>query len=91
MGHVVTIAASTTGFDTDTVVPGAFAACNYGSGYSYVGRYISLTSPEHSGDLSSVEATQITKNGHAVLVVQHPRREPTPATALRRRKVPSIT
>jgi hypothetical protein len=44
-----------------------------GQGYSYCGRYISLSTPELSGDLSGGEVEALTENGIAILVAQHPR------------------
>jgi hypothetical protein len=72
MGSVVSLTSTAVGFDTTDVVSGTYAACAATShGKSFVGRYVSLTSPEASGDLSSAEATEITENGLAILVVQH--------------------
>ncbi len=73
MGSVVSILSGAKGFDeSGYAITGAYAACaatNYGM--SFVGRYISLTVGEQSGDLTSAEAVQITENGLAILVVQH--------------------
>jgi hypothetical protein len=55
MGSVVTLGSTAKGFDeTGHVITGAYAAC-IGStyGWSFVGRYISLTVGEQSGDLTS--------------------------------------
>lgn len=73
MGSVVTLSKTVNGFDTDEKVTGAYANCMASSGHGFVGRYISLSTPESTSDLTQTEADVVTRNGLAILVVQHPR------------------
>jgi hypothetical protein len=74
MGSVVSILAGAHGFDTDSVVSGTYAACvATNDSMKFAGRYIPLAGVSATGDLTSAEAVQLTENGLAVLVVQHPR------------------
>ena len=61
------------GCDSDTKFTStAESACLFGNTpYYFIGRYISNTDYEQSGDLSNTELTYLTQEGWAVAVIQH--------------------
>ena len=69
------------GLDTDTVLTAETAAAFASQGYQFALRYISLSSPQHPGDLTTEEAEAILGAGLALGVVQHVRRDGWAPTA----------
>lgn len=57
---------------SDSVVSGTYAACvATNDSMAFVGRYIPKDGASATGDLTGAEATQLTENGLAILVVRH--------------------
>jgi hypothetical protein len=72
-GTVQTAAPNLKGFDTDTAISSSSVAQQFkAEGYSFCVRYLSLTTPEQTGDLSCSEANYILIGGLALSAVQHP-------------------
>ncbi len=65
--------AGSIGFDTDEVVSLAEAQAAVAGGKVFVGRYLSLSPTEQSGDLSISEEQNIASGGLALMVFQHVR------------------
>jgi hypothetical protein len=59
------------GFDADTVISLDVAQQFSGQGYQFCLRYLSLGSPQATGDLSPAEALDILNGGLALMPVQH--------------------
>ena len=59
------------GFDTDSVITAGRAALLVQAGYNFAARYLSLSSPQRTGDLSAGEAQVILASGLALFPVQH--------------------
>ena len=72
-GQVQPAPSSTLGFDADTVISSSVAQQFFQQGYRFCLRYLSLGSPEDSGDLSPEEAGNILQSGLALMAVQHVR------------------
>lgn len=72
-GTVQSAPAGLKGFDSAGIVSSATAAAMASSGYSFAIRYLSRSTQQGSGDLSSSEATTILNAGLALMAVQHVR------------------
>ncbi len=59
------------GFDADTAISGAAAAAFNEQGFQFCIRYLSRTSPQASGDLSSSEVQAILASGLSLMAIQH--------------------
>jgi hypothetical protein len=59
------------GFDTDTPLPGDLAAAFQKQGFQFCIRYLSCSTPQAGGDLSSSEAQGILDAGLSLMAVQH--------------------
>jgi len=63
--------AGATGFDTDTPLTAGSAAAFCAAGFSFVLRYLSLTTRQASSDLTASETETILAAGLALMAVQH--------------------
>lgn len=70
-GSVINISAGVRGFDTATTLTSTSAVSLKNNGYSFALRYVSRSTPEPSGDLSSGEANKILDAGLGLMIVQH--------------------
>jgi hypothetical protein len=59
------------GIDTDSVISSSSAQQLVAAGYRFAIRYLSLTAPEQTGDLTHAEAVTILNAGLALMPVQH--------------------
>lgn len=71
-GTLQTAAPGLKGFDTDTPITASAAQQFKVQGYSFCVRYLSLVTPQQTGDLSNAEANYILGGGLALSAVQHP-------------------
>ncbi len=70
-GKVQSAAPGLLGFDANTVISSATAQKFVGDGYKFCVRYLSRSTPEPKGDLTSGEANDILAAGLALMAVQH--------------------
>lgn len=70
-GSVQAAPSGALGFDCNTVLTATTAAAFATSGFTFAVRYLSRTSPQGSGNLTTAEAQTILQAGLAVMAVQH--------------------
>ena len=70
-GTVQAAASGLTGFDCDFALSLTYATDLKNRGYDFCIRYLSLSTPQQSGDLTTAEANDILSSGLALMAVQH--------------------